>query len=35
VAGSVDDFVDVDVHVPGCPPAPEAIIAALRAVTGR
>ncbi len=35
VAGSVDDFVTVDVHVPGCPPAPEAIIAALRAVTGR
>lgn len=35
VAGSVDDFAEVDVHVPGCPPAPEAIIAALRAVTGR
>jgi Ni,Fe-hydrogenase III small subunit len=35
VAGSVDDFAQVDVHVPGCPPAPEAIIAALRAVTGR
>lgn len=35
VAGSVDDFVEVDVHVPGCPPAPEAIIAALRLVTGR
>jgi len=35
VAGSVDDVVQVDVHVPGCPPAPEAIIAALRAVTGR
>ena len=35
VAGSVDDFVDVDVHVPGCPPAPGAIIAALRAVAGR
>jgi len=35
VAGSVDDFVEVDVHVPGCPPAPEAIVAALRAVTGR
>jgi formate hydrogenlyase subunit 7 len=35
VAGSVDDITDVDVHVPGCPPAPEAIIAALRAVTGR
>lgn len=35
VAGSVDDFVAVDVHVPGCPPAPQAIIAALRGVTGR
>jgi formate hydrogenlyase subunit 7 len=35
VAGSVDDLTDVDVHVPGCPPAPEAIVAALRAVTQR
>lgn len=35
VAGSVDDITEVDVHVPGCPPAPEAIIAALRAVTQR
>ena len=35
VAGSVDDYLEVDVHVPGCPPAPEAIIAALRAVTRR
>lgn len=35
VAGSVDDIVDVDVHIPGCPPPPGAIIAALRAVTGR
>lgn len=35
VAGSVDDFVQVDVHVPGCPPAPEAIVAAFRKVTGR
>ena len=35
VAGSGDDFVEVDVHVPGCPPAPEAIVAALRAVTRR
>lgn len=35
VAGSVDDFVDVDVHVPGCPPTPDAIVAALRKVTGR
>lgn len=35
VAGSVDDFVEVDVHVPGCPPAPDAIVAAFRKVTGR
>ena len=35
VAGSVSDFVDVDISVPGCPPEPEAIIAALRQVTGR
>jgi Ni,Fe-hydrogenase III small subunit len=35
VAGSVDDYVPVDVHVPGCPPDPKAIVAALRAVTGR
>jgi formate hydrogenlyase subunit 7 len=35
VAGDVDDFVEVDVHVPGCPPAPEAIIAAFREVTAR
>ena len=34
-AGSVDDFVQVDVHVPGCPPAPEAIVAALRVITRR
>jgi len=35
VAGSVSDFVDVDVEVPGCPPRPEAIVEALRRVTGR
>jgi len=35
VAGDVDDHVRVDVHVPGCPPAPAAIVAALRGVTGR
>ena len=35
VAGSVSDFVDVDLKVPGCPPHPEAIVEALRRVTGR
>lgn len=35
VLGPVADFVPVDVTVPGCPPEPEAIIAALRALSGR
>jgi len=35
VAGSVSDIVDVDLTVPGCPPHPAAIVAALRQVTGR
>lgn len=35
VAGAVDQVVPVDLRVPGCPPEPEAIIAALRQVTGR
>ncbi len=35
VVGSVDDVVAVDLAVPGCPPAPEEIVAALRRVTGR
>lgn len=34
VEGSVADVVDVDVEVPGCPPEPAAIIAALRRVSG-
>jgi Ni,Fe-hydrogenase III small subunit len=35
VVGSVSDVVPVDVQVPGCPPAPQQIITALRSVTGR
>jgi Ni,Fe-hydrogenase III small subunit len=35
VQGSVADFVPVDVVVPGCPPAPETIISALRGLSGR
>lgn len=35
VAGPVDTVVPVDLHIPGCPPEPEAIVAALRGLTGR
>lgn len=35
VVGPVSDVIGVDVEVPGCPPTPEQIITALRAVTGR
>ncbi|WP_099024182.1 NADH-quinone oxidoreductase subunit B family protein [Mycolicibacterium palauense] len=35
VAGAVGDIVDVDVEIPGCPPEPGQIVAALRKVTGR
>jgi Ni,Fe-hydrogenase III small subunit len=35
VVGAVDDVVPVDIAVPGCPPEPDAIVAALRRVTGR
>jgi formate hydrogenlyase subunit 7 len=35
VEGAVGDVVPVDIEVPGCPPTPTQIIAALRSVTGR
>jgi Ni,Fe-hydrogenase III small subunit len=35
VVGAVAEVVPVDVSVPGCPPEPEAIVAALRGLTGR
>jgi Ni,Fe-hydrogenase III small subunit len=35
VEGAVSDVVPVDVQVPGCPPTPEALIAAMRGLTGR
>lgn len=35
VAGAVGDMLPVDVEVPGCPPTPDEIVTALRAVTGR
>jgi len=35
VRGTVGDVTHVDLAVPGCPPEPDAIVAALRRVTGR
>ncbi|MCP2342499.1 NADH-quinone oxidoreductase subunit B family protein [Actinomadura rupiterrae] len=35
VEGAVSDVVPVDVEIAGCPPPPEAIVAALRGLTGR
>jgi Ni,Fe-hydrogenase III small subunit len=35
VEGAVGDVVPVDLEVPGCPPTPEALVAALRRLTGR
>lgn len=35
VEGPVSDAVPVDVHIPGCPPHPQAIVEALRGFTGR
>ena len=34
VVGAVGEVVPVDVEIPGCPPTPPQIIAALRSVTG-
>ncbi len=35
VVGSVADVVPVDAEVPGCPPTPQDVVAALRGLTGR
>lgn len=35
VVGAVAEVVPVDVEIPGCPPTPTQIVAALRSVTGR
>ncbi len=35
VIGAVSDLVPVDLGIPGCPPTPSEVIAALRSVTGR
>ncbi|MGE2692839.1 NADH-quinone oxidoreductase subunit B family protein [Mycolicibacterium pulveris] len=35
VVGAVSDVVPVDVEIPGCPPTPDQIVAALRSVTGK
>lgn len=35
VHGSIADVIPVDVEIPGCPPAPEVIVAALRKIVDR
>ncbi len=35
VVGAVGDVVPVDLEIPGCPPRPEAIVDAVRKLTGR
>jgi Ni,Fe-hydrogenase III small subunit len=35
VEGAVADIVPVDIEVAGCPPSPDAIVAALRRIAGR
>ncbi len=34
VAGSVADILPVDIEIPGCPPSPDVIVAALRRIAG-
>ncbi len=34
VAGSVADILPVDIDIPGCPPTPDVIVAALRRIAG-
>ena len=35
MTGAVRDVLPVDAEVAGCPPRPEAIVAAIRELTGR
>lgn len=35
VVGAVSEVIPVDVEIPGCPPSPDQVVAALRSVTGR
>lgn len=35
VVGAVAEVMPVDVEIPGCPPTPDEIVAALRSVTGK
>jgi Ni,Fe-hydrogenase III small subunit len=34
VVGPVADIVPVDLEIPGCPPSPDTIVAALRSIAG-
>jgi len=35
IEANLDELVEVDVRIPGCPPHPAAIVGALRGITGR